>query len=122
MAVPCQCGPQKRIIALENFFLFWVPMNIYKDWKAKLESAYSFMLKYSKITVCFRLSAKDTKDKGGTRYKDHVCKHTLLCEKRQNPLKFKGKPFVIFVNMKIHENLNENTPPKDFPLKSKEKM
>ena len=27
-------------------------MNIYKDWKAKLESAYSFILKYSKITVC----------------------------------------------------------------------
>ena len=25
-------------------------MNIQKDWKAKLESAYSFMLKYSKIT------------------------------------------------------------------------
>ena len=31
--------------------MFWVPMNIYKDWKAKLESAYSSMLKYSKITV-----------------------------------------------------------------------
>jgi hypothetical protein len=27
-------------------------MNIWKDWKAKLESAYSFMLKYSKITAC----------------------------------------------------------------------
>ena len=27
-------------------------MNIQKDWKAKLESAYSFMLKCSKITVC----------------------------------------------------------------------
>ena len=27
-------------------------MNIYKGWKAKLESTYSFMLKYSKITVC----------------------------------------------------------------------
>ena len=27
-------------------------MNIYKDWKAKLESADAFMLKYSKITVC----------------------------------------------------------------------
>ena len=26
-------------------------MNIWKDWNAKLESAYSFMLKYSKITV-----------------------------------------------------------------------
>ena len=26
-------------------------MNIQKDWKAILESAYSFMLKYSKITV-----------------------------------------------------------------------
>ena len=26
-------------------------MNIQKDWKAKLESAYSFMLKYSKMTV-----------------------------------------------------------------------
>ena len=50
MAVPCQCGPQKCIIAFEKFFLFWVPMNIQKDWKAKLESAYSFMLKYSKIT------------------------------------------------------------------------
>ena len=27
-------------------------MNIYKDWKAKLESVYSFMSKYFKITVC----------------------------------------------------------------------
>ena len=27
-------------------------MNTLKDWKAKLESAYSFMLKYSKIPVC----------------------------------------------------------------------
>ena len=35
-----------------KFFLFWVPMNIQKDWKAKLKSAYSFMFKYSKITVC----------------------------------------------------------------------
>ena len=26
MAVPA--GPQKRIIAFEKFFLFWVPMNI----------------------------------------------------------------------------------------------
>ena len=30
-------------------FLFWVPMNIQKDWKSKLESAYSFILTYSKI-------------------------------------------------------------------------
>ena len=34
-----------------EFYLFQVPMNIQKDWKATLESAYSFMLKYSKITV-----------------------------------------------------------------------
>ena len=27
-------------------------MNIKNDWEAKLESVYSFMLKYSKITVC----------------------------------------------------------------------
>ena len=27
-------------------------MNIWKDWKAKLESACSFMLQYSKIIVC----------------------------------------------------------------------
>ena len=26
--------------------------GIQKDWKAKLESVYSFMLKYLKITVC----------------------------------------------------------------------
>ena len=38
-------GRQKCIIAFEKLFLFWVPMNISKDWKAKLESAYSFMLK-----------------------------------------------------------------------------
>ena len=30
-------------------FLFWVPINISKDWKAKLESNYSFMLEYSKM-------------------------------------------------------------------------
>ena len=42
---------EKWIIAFEKLFLFWVPMNIQKDRKAKLESAYSFMLKYSKITV-----------------------------------------------------------------------
>ena len=35
-----------------SFFLFWVVMNIQKDWNAKLEIAYTFMLKYSKITVC----------------------------------------------------------------------
>ena len=29
----------------------WVLMNIQKDWNAKLEGAYSFMLKYSKIIV-----------------------------------------------------------------------
>ena len=46
---PC---PQKCIKAFEKFFLFWVPMNI---WKAKLESGHSFMLKYSKITVCFKI-------------------------------------------------------------------
>ena len=51
MVIPCQCSPQKRIIAFEKSFLFRVPMNIQKDWEAKLESAYSFMLKYSKITV-----------------------------------------------------------------------
>ena len=38
---------QKRIIAFEKFFLFLV-----EGLKAKLESAYSFMLKHSKITVC----------------------------------------------------------------------
>ena len=42
----------KRIIEFEKFFLSWVQMNILKDWNTKIESAYSFMLKYSKITVC----------------------------------------------------------------------
>ena len=44
---------QKSLTGIQKFFLFQVPMNIQKDWKAKLESAYSFMLKYSKITVCW---------------------------------------------------------------------
>ena len=51
MAVPCQCGPQKCILAFEKLFLFWVPMNIQKDWKAKLESAYSFMLQ-NRLWIC----------------------------------------------------------------------
>ena len=33
-------------------------MIIYKEWKAKLESVYSFLLKYSKITVCERIERK----------------------------------------------------------------
>ena len=47
MAVPCQCGPQKHIIAFEKKNA----LGADEDWKAKLESAYSFMLNYSKITV-----------------------------------------------------------------------
>ena len=41
--------PQKSLT--RNSKNLFVPINIQKDWKAKLESAYSFMLKYSKITV-----------------------------------------------------------------------
>ena len=52
MALPCQCGPQKCIIAFEKFVLFWLSMNIQEDWRAKLEIAYSFILKYHQITVC----------------------------------------------------------------------
>jgi hypothetical protein len=44
--------PKNSIRAFEKFFLFWVPMNIQKDWKAKLKSYYYFMFKYSRITVC----------------------------------------------------------------------
>ena len=52
MAVPCYCSPQNIIIASEKIFLFWFHMNAQKYWKPKLESAYSFTLKYSKITAC----------------------------------------------------------------------
>ena len=41
MAVPCQVGPQESLTGIEKLFLSWVPMNIQKDWKAKLEIAYS---------------------------------------------------------------------------------
>ena len=43
--------PQESLTGIEKMFLSWVPMNMQKDWKAKLESAYYFMLKYSEITV-----------------------------------------------------------------------
>ena len=42
---------QKQLTGIQKIFLFQVPINIQKDWKTKLESAYSFILKYSKITV-----------------------------------------------------------------------
>ena len=51
MAVPCLVGPQESLTGIENLFLSWVPINVKKGLKAKLESAYSFMLKHSKITV-----------------------------------------------------------------------
>ena len=52
MAVPCLVGPQESLTGIEKLFLSWVPMNInIERLDAKLESAYSFMLNYSKITV-----------------------------------------------------------------------
>ena len=65
---------QKCIIAFKKFFLFWVPMNIKKDRKAKLESAYSFMLKCSKITLCFRMKlvsiAQNAQQTGGSVWRE----------------------------------------------------
>ena len=43
----CQVGPQDYLTGIEKLFLSWVPMNKQKEWKAKLDSAYSFM--YVKI-------------------------------------------------------------------------
>jgi hypothetical protein len=48
MAVPCLVSPQESLTGIEKLFLPWVLM---KYWKAKLGSTYSFILKYSKITV-----------------------------------------------------------------------
>ena len=53
MAMPFYVGPQESLTGIEKLLLSWVPMSIEKDWKAKLESAYSFMLKYSTVTVCY---------------------------------------------------------------------
>ena len=36
---------QKVITTFEKLFLFYVPMDIQKDWKPKSESAYSFYVK-----------------------------------------------------------------------------
>ena len=36
----------------KNIFVLCADEYIYKDWKPKLEGACSFILKYSKITVC----------------------------------------------------------------------
>ena len=43
--------PTKTHHSIWKILLFWVRMNIYKDWQAKLESAYSFIQKYYEITV-----------------------------------------------------------------------
>ena len=44
---------QKSLTGIQKFFSFQVPSNIQTEWKAKLESAYSFMLKYYKITMWY---------------------------------------------------------------------
>ena len=48
--IPSGSPAPDSICDVRKLFLFWLPIQ--KDWKAKLESAYSFMLKHSKITVC----------------------------------------------------------------------
>ena len=67
MAVPCQVGPQESLTGIEKLFLFWMLIDIQKDWKLKLESAYSFMLKYSKITV-WALCSRNFKPNSRYRY------------------------------------------------------
>ena len=49
---------QKSLTGIKNFFLFRVPMNPQKDWKAKLERPYFFKVQLGKITVCFVLIQK----------------------------------------------------------------
>ena len=50
---------QKSLTVIEKLFLFRVPMNPLQCWRAKLESVYSFMLKYSKIPVCVLIVSID---------------------------------------------------------------
>ena len=59
--------------------MFWVPMNIQKDWKAKLESAYSFMLKCSKIAVVWFDHDKNVFDE-----KIFLMSTTLIMQKNTN--------------------------------------
>ena len=66
-------------MGIQKFFSFQVPMNIQKDWKAKLESAYSFMLKYYKITVCAawqQIASAATSKLIGSHFKKIMC----LCQ------------------------------------------
>ena len=43
---------QKSLARIKKFFLFSVPMNPQKDWKAKLERAHFFKVRSDRITVC----------------------------------------------------------------------
>ena len=86
MAVPCQCSPQNVIIAFEKFFLIWEPVIIQKDWKATLESAYSCMLKYSKMTVCQAIKSKQKKIK--TRFRFMYKYDTLQTNNQSNQSKY----------------------------------
>ena len=43
---------QQSLTGIEKIFLFRVPMNPQKDWKAKLEKAYFLKVQSGRITVC----------------------------------------------------------------------
>ena len=43
---------QKSLAGNKIFFLFRVPINPYKDWKAKLERPHFFKVQPGKVTVC----------------------------------------------------------------------
>ena len=43
---------QKSLTGIQEFFLFRIPMNPSKGWKAKLERDYLFKIQFGKMTVC----------------------------------------------------------------------
>ena len=42
---------QESLKEIQKFFLFWVPITPYKDWKVKLERAHFSKVQSGKITV-----------------------------------------------------------------------
>ena len=79
---------QKSLTQIEKFFLFRVPMNPQKDWKAKLKRAHFFKVRSDRITVCinslFSVGAPTKKICGNERKKNAYLKKLASQQLKQN--------------------------------------
>ena len=83
---------QKSLTQIEKFFLFRVPMNPQKDWKAKLERAHFFKVQSGKI-IWKLIKQNKLFDGIFDRIFDGIFDNPYLTEQKDSAIETKKRPF-----------------------------